>query len=308
LSWEQHSVRSEALGEERPLWVWAPSDRSRSYPAVYVLHAHMRSAASWFNVTPFERSYPDAIEERSPEAVVALVDAWTWVGGSQWIDSDGLGLFGTYLEQEVVPFVEERYPASGLRGLQGKSSGAYGALVNAFRRPDVFHAAAAHSPMALFEVTVAHDFPAVARELRERGTSLEEALRGIEGLSSHGDVLLVEVGALAYAFSGGELPFRSDTAALVPEIWERWLEHDPLRLAAAHPEAVYGLRGVWLDAGRRAEYFLDLGVVALRDTLLAGGLSEDRLRFQLFEGGHRGLSGHYPASLDWLVGTLSSTL
>jgi Putative esterase len=305
LSWEQHSVRSEALGEERPLWVWAPFDRSRSYPVVYVLHAHMRSAASWFNVTPFEQSYPDAIEERSPEAIVALVDGWTWVGGSQWIDSDGLGLFETYLAGEIVPFVEERYPANGLRGLQGKSSGGYGALVNALRRPDVFHAAVAHSPMALFEVTVAHDFPAVARELRERGTSLEEALRAIDALNSQADVLLVEVGALAYAFSGGELPFRSDTAALVPEIWERWLGHDPLRLAAAHPEAVQALRGVWLDAGRRDEYFLDLGAVALRDALLTAGLPEERLRFELFEGGHRGLSGRYPASLDWLIERLS---
>jgi S-formylglutathione hydrolase FrmB len=308
LSWERHDVASAALGEERPLWVWAPTDRSRSYPVVYVLHAHMRSAASWFNVTPFEQSYPDAIEELAPRAIVALVDAWTWVGGSQWIDSDGLGRFGTYLAEDVVPFVEERYPANGQRGLQGKSSGAYGALVNAFRRPDLVHAVAAHSPMALFEVTIAHDFPAVARELRERDSTLEDALRSIDGLDSHADAVLVEVGALAYAFSNGALPFRSDIAALVPEVWEQWLAHDPLRLAAASPDAVRGVRGVWLDAGRRDEYFLDLGVVALRDTLLAVGLPEDALRFELFEGGHRGLSGRYPASLDWLTGRLSITL
>jgi hypothetical protein len=308
LSWERHAVASAALGEERPLWVWAPADRSRSYPVVFVLHAHMRSAAAWFNVTPLEQSYPDAIEERAPESIVALVDAWTWVGGSQWIDSDGLGRFGAYLAEDVVPFVEERYPANGRRGLQGKSSGAYGAIVNALRRPVLFHAVAAHSPMALFEVTIAHDFPAVARELRERESTLEEALRAIDGLNSHGDVLLVEVGALAYAFSNGVLPFRSDTAALLPEVWEQWLAHDPLRLDAENADATRALRGVWLDAGRRDEYFLDLGAVALRDALLAAGLPEDTLRFELFEGGHRGLSGRYPASLDWLSGRLSSTL
>jgi putative esterase len=305
LSWERHSVASDALGEERPLWVWAPDDLSRSYPAVYVLHAHMRSAASWFNVTPFEQSYPDAIEERSSEAIVALVDGWTWVGGSQWIDSEGLGPYARYLAEEIVPFVEDRYPANGARGLQGKSSGAYGALVNALRRPELFHAVAAHSPMALFEVTIAHDFPAVARELRERDATLANALRGIAGLGSHGDVVLVEVGALAYAFSNGVLPFRTDTAALVPEVWERWLAHDPLRLVAERPDAAASLCGVWLDAGRRDEYFLDLGAIALRDALLAAGLPEDALRFELFEGGHRGLSGRYPASLDWLVERLA---
>jgi Putative esterase len=305
LSWERHSVASDALGEERPLWVWAPEDRSRSYPVVYVLHAHMRTAASWFNVTPFEQSYPDAIEERSPEAIVALVDGWTWVGGSQWVDSEGLGPYAGYLAEEIVPFVEDRYPANGARDLQGKSSGAYGGLVNALRRPELFHAVAAHSPMALFEVTIAHDFPAVARELRERDATLATALRSIASLDSQGDVLLVEVGALAYAFSVGAPPFRSDTAALVPEVWERWLAHDPLRLVAERPGAAAALCGVWLDAGRRDEYFLDLGAIALRDALLAAGLPEDALRFELFEGGHRGLSGRYPASLDWLVERLT---
>jgi hypothetical protein len=60
-------------------------------------------------------------------------------------------------------------------------------------------------------------------------------------------------------------------------------------------------RGVWLDAGRRDEYFLDLGVSALRDALLAAGLREDRLHFELIERGHSGMSYRYPLSLAWLV-------
>ena len=52
-----------------------------------------------------------------------------------------------------------------MRGLQGKSSGGYGALVNALERPDLFHAVAAHAPDALFDVTLAHGFPEAARVL-----------------------------------------------------------------------------------------------------------------------------------------------
>ena len=132
---------------------------------MYVLHAHLRSAASWFNVEPFERSYPEEIDTLAPEAVVVLVDGWTSVGGSQWIDSDGVGQYGTYLQDEVVPFVDAGYPTNGARGLQGKSSGGYGAIVNTLARPDLFHAFAAHAPDALFEVTLAHGFPAAARVL-----------------------------------------------------------------------------------------------------------------------------------------------
>jgi Putative esterase len=294
VSWDRHSVG------ERPLFVWAPDDRSRTYPVVYVLHSHMRNAASWFNVEPFEESYPEAIERLAPAAIVALVDGWTEHGGGQWI-----GALGEYLRDDVVPFVEERYPANGSRALQGKSSGAYGALVHAFTRPHLFHAVAAHAPMALFEVTVAHDFALAARELRERGLASFDGVLPLDGLKSPGDAILVEVASLAYAFSDGVPPFDLRTGALVAEVWERWLEHDPLRIARSAD--LGALRGVWLDAGRRDEYFLDLGALALHDELLANGLPEERLRFELFDGGHRGVSGRYPSSLDYLIGSLSIT-
>lgn len=294
MSWDAHELGG------RPLFVWAPIDRKREYPTVYVLHAHMRSARWWFNVDPFVPSYPEVIDELSPEAVVVLVDGWTEVGGGQWI-----GEHATYLRDEVVPFVDDTYPTSGLRGLQGKSSGGYGALVNAMERPDLFHGVAAHAPDALFEVTLAHGFPAAARELRERfDGSLDAFWAAFAGLDSHGDALLVELTAAARAFGDGTLPF--DALGRVLPVFEQWLEHDPVRLAGDFAEAVQSWRGVWLDAGRRDEYFLDLGASALRDALLAAGLAEDRLRFALVDGGHGGMSHRYPLSLAWLIEQLHS--
>jgi hypothetical protein len=291
VSWDRHELGG------RPLYVWAPADRSRRYPTVYVLHAHMRSAPSWFNVEPFEVSYPDRIESLAPPAVVALGDGWTELGGGQWV-----GPLAAYLRDEVVPFVDDRYATNGLRGLQGKSSGGYGAIVNALERPDLFHAVAAHAPDALFEVTIAHGFPAAARALR--GSSLAEYWTSFDGLRSRSDALVVELSAAAHAFGDGTLPFdelgRVDEAAFAA-----WLGRDPVRLVPQRGEAVRGLRGVWLDAGNRDEYFLDLGALALRGALLAAGLPEERLRFELVEGGHGGMSHRYPLSLAWLVERLA---
>jgi S-formylglutathione hydrolase FrmB len=255
----------------------------------------MRSARWWFNVDPFVPSYPEVIDDLAPEAVVVLVDGWTDAGGGQWI-----GDYATYLRDEVVPFVDGAYPTSGLRGLQGKSSGGYGALVNAMERPDLFHGVAAHAPDALFEVTLAHGFPVAARELRERfGGSLDAFWASFAGLESQGDALLVELTAAARAFGDGTLPF--DALGRVLPTFGQWLEHDPVRLAGDYAEAVQSWRGVWLDAGRRDEYFLDLGASALRDALLHAGLPEDRLHFELVDGGHTGMSHRYPLSLAWLV-------
>jgi hypothetical protein len=291
VSWDRHELGG------RPLYVWAPADRSRSYPTVYVLHAHMRSAQWWFNVEPFEVSYPDRIAALAPDAVVVLVDGWTELGGGQWI-----GPLAEYLREEVVPFVDGAYPTNGLRALQGKSSGGYGAIVNALERSDLFHAVAAHAADALFEVTIAHGFPAAARALRD--SSLEEFWASFDGLRSRSDALVVEVAAAASAFADGTLPFdelgRVDNAA-----FSQWLEHDPVRLVPRHADAVRALRGVWLDAGRADEYFLDLGALALRDALLQVGLAEDRLRFELVEGGHGGMSHRYPLSLAWLLERLA---
>ena len=288
MSWDAHELGG------RPLFAWAPDDRSRAYPTVYVLHAHMRSARWWFNVDPFVPSYPEVIDQLVPGAVVVLVDGWTDLGGGQWI-----GELASYLRDDVVPFVDGAYPTTGLRGLQGKSSGGYGALVNAMERPDLFHAVAAHAPDALFEVTLAHGFPAAARELRERfGGSVDAFWESFAGLESHGDALLVELSAAAHAF-GGSLPF--DAHGRVLPAFEQWLEHDPVRLAADFDEAVRSWRGVWLDAGRSDQYFLDLGASALRDALLSAGLADDRLHFELIEGGHGGMSHRYPLSLAWLV-------
>ncbi|HET7137865.1 MAG TPA: alpha/beta hydrolase-fold protein [Gaiellaceae bacterium] len=291
MSWERHEVGG------RPLFVRAPADPSRRYPTVYVLHAHMRSATWWFNVEPFEVSYPERIEELAPDAVVVFVDGWTELGGGQWI-----GPLAAYLRDEVVPFVDGAYPTNGLRGLQGKSSGGYGAIVNALARPDLFHAVAAHAPDALFEVTLAHGFPQAARALQ--GSSLVEYWTSFAGLRSRSDAVVVELSAAAAAFGDGTLPF--DELGRVDETaFGRWLEHDPVRLVPRHVEAVRGLRGVWLDAGNRDEYFLDLGALALREALLAAGLPEDRVHFELVEGGHGGMSHRYPLSLAWLVERLA---
>jgi S-formylglutathione hydrolase FrmB len=317
--WQELTLSSQALEgnplgdpHERPLFVWAPPDTSRRYPTVYVLHAHMRSARSWFNVTPFETSYPEDVESLQPEAVVVLVDGWTSVGGSQWIDSAGIGRYGTYLCDEVVPFVDERFPTqpeAGRRALQGKSSGGYGALVTAITRPDVFNAVAAHAPDALFDVTIARSFAPAARALRDRfGGSLVRFRAEFETLQTSDDALLVELLSSALAYSDGELPFSVDDATVTPDVWARWLEHDPVRLVAEQWEAACELGGVWLDAGNADEYFLDLGATALRRALAEAGVHDERVHFDVYPGRHGGASQRYPLSLAWLVRGLSINL
>ena len=176
--WQRLSFSSDALAgnplgdpQERPLWVWSPADTSRRYPSIYLIQGMAGMVDAWFNVSPWTESFPDAIERLAPDAVVVLVDAFTSVGGSQFLDSSGIGRYHTYLCDEIVPFVDGRFPTlaeARHRGIQGKSSGGYGAMITPMLRPDLFGGLATHAGDAVFELCYQAEFAPAARALREK--------------------------------------------------------------------------------------------------------------------------------------------
>lgn len=119
------------------------------------------------------------------------------------------------------------------------------------------------------------------------------------------NVLLMTLGCTA-CFSADEdgtpvLPFDPRTGALRPEVWQRWLDWDPVRMVSRYSDAVRQWRSVWIDAGTHDEWYLDLGAEAFRDELARIGVPEDRVRFELFDAGHMGIDYRYPLSLAWLA-------
>lgn len=97
-----------------------------------------------------------------------------------------------------------------------------------------------------------------------------------------------------------QLPFDPRTGAIRPEIWQCWLGWDPVRMAPLHAEALRSQRAIWIDAGTRDEWFLDLGAQAFRDALAEIGVDEDVIRFELFDGGHHAVEYRMPPALAWL--------
>jgi S-formylglutathione hydrolase FrmB len=324
LELESEALRDNPLGDPyvRPLYVWTPPaydvEPSRRFPSVYLLQGLTGQARAWFNVSPFVRGFPELLDESGIEAVVVLLDAFTAVGGSQFIDSPAIGRYGTYFTDEVVPFVDARFrtlPEPAHRGVQGKSSGGFGAMVWGMLRPDLFGAFATHAGDALFEVSMARDLGPAAQALRNAYDGSFDAFwadfrSGRPPFAKPTDHVLLTVYAAAAAYSprddgGVDLPFRPDTGELVPEVWERWLAWDPVRLAAGCGGALRAARGIWIDAGRNDEHLLDLGAVAFRDAAAAAGVADDVVRFELFEGTHRNTAWRYPLSLRFLAERLA---
>ena len=315
MGWHEFALESEALrgnplGDPatRPLWVWSPGGQARPLPALFLLHGMASSGRSWFNVSPFARNLPELVDDLGLDALVVLVDGWTALGGSQWIDSPAIGNYGRYLCEDVVGFIDARFSVSQ-RGLAGRSSGGIGASTWTMLRPDLFAGFASHAGDALFEVMYPAEFAAAAQALRNLyDGSVErfwEDLRsGRAVFENTTDPLLQNVCAAAAAYSPGELPFRIETGELVPEIWAAWLERDPVRLATRNAEALRAAKGIWIDAGRRDEYHLDLGASALAAAVRAAGARD--VHFELHEGTHRGTNWRLPLSLAFLAERLAA--
>jgi len=319
-------LRDNPLGDphERPLWVYVPpgydDEPDRRYPSVYMIQGLTGQLDMWRNRSPFRRNFPELADELfasgdAPPCIVVWVDAWTSYGGAQFVDSPGTGRYHTYLCDEVVPWVDEHYrtaAAAEHRGIAGKSSGGYGAMITPMLRPDLFGGLATHAGDALFESCYLPEFRESARLLRDEYEGSFDKFwkdfRSRPAFSKGADHALLNDWCMAACYSADEdgtvrLPFDVETSRLIPEVWERWLAWDPVRMVARHADALRGMRAIYIDAGKRDEFYLDLGAEAFRRELEAIGVTD--VFFELFDAGHGSIEYRYPISLRFLAERLT---
>lgn len=319
-------LRDNPLGDahERPLWVYVPPGYDATderYPSVYVLQGYTGHVGMWQNRDAYRQPFLETADEvfasgEAPPCIVVYVDAWSAYGGSQFVDSAGTGRYHSYLCDEVVAWVDAHYrtiPDRESRAVSGKSSGGFGAMITPMLRPDLFGALATHAGDALYEYCYLNEFAEAVRHLRPYDGDIlrwwDDFGSRVSFTKKEDMVLLMTLGCTA-CFSADEngvpvLPFDPHTGVLRPDVWSRWQAWDPVRMVEHHADAVRSWRAVWIDAGTRDEWFLDLGAQAFRDELLGAGLPEDRIAFELFDAGHGGIGYRYPLALSWLAHRLA---
>jgi hypothetical protein len=190
----------------------------------------------------------------------------------------------------------------------GKSSGGFGAMITPMLRPDLFGALATHAGDTLYEYCYLPEFATAVRHLRRHDGDIWRWWRDFGSRVSftrEEDMSLLSVLGVAACFSANDdgtvdLPFDPATGALRAAAWQRWLDWDPVRMVPRYADALRSQRGIWIDAGTSDDFYLDLGAAAFRDALAEAGVSEDVIRFELFDATHAGIDYRYPMSLAWL--------
>lgn len=308
----------------RDLFVYLPpgySDAdSRRYPLVLVLTGFLGIAEGpWqrkgFGEALHERMDRLVAEGKVPPMILATPDCFTSLGGSQYLDSAAQGRYETFVTEEVVSYLDATYrtlPEAAHRGVMGKSSGGYGALMLGMRHPDLFGALASHSGDSYFDYCYRLDFVTCWDELRRAGgvEAWFAEFKQRDKLSSK-DVHTLNIVAMSAAYSpdaseplGLRLPFDTETGEERADVMERWRLHDPVVQCREHVDALRGMQGIFLDCGLRDEWALQVG-----NRILSQRFTELRIphHHEEFEDGHMGLSYRYDVSLPFLGERLAVT-
>lgn len=295
-----------------------PDQSEVRYPVLWSLAAYTSAGPAQVAWRNHGESLPQRVDRlivsgEMPPAVVVFPDCYTSLGGNQYVNSSAMGAYADHLAQELVPAIDARYrtlasPQS--RALFGKSSGGFGALYLAMHYPQVWSAAASHAGDVGFDRVYLRDFPLCCDVLSRHGGDVETFVRHFwrSQRPRHEAFHALMVLCLAASYSpdpdqpmGLALPFDLRTCQLDEAVWARWLVFDPLQLVQAHADTARQMRGLWIDAGNRDQYFIHYGTRALHDALLK--LDVDH-HFEEFDGTHSGIDWRYDHSLPWLMSRL----
>ncbi len=270
-------------------------------------------------------------------AIIVFPDCFTSLGGNQYVNSSAIGRYADYLTKELIPFVDSEFRTLAdrdHRGLFGKSSGGYGAIIHGMKYSKYWGAVADHSGDAYFEFVYKLCWPEALTELgkyrspsRKEGRYLRpkklsqlpagaddgRVRRFLEAFGSKKTPTSAEVHTLMMvamaatydpapsAPNGFRLPLDLETGEFFAARWKRWLAHDPIHLVREYRKELKSLKGIFIDCGWRDQYHIQFGSRILSRELDRCGIAHT---YQEFDGTHSGIDYRMNVSLPFLYRAL----
>lgn len=320
LSVESQGLKNNPLNDPhvRKLYLIVPDDLQpdEAVPCLWWLAGYAAIGAGMLQHDPWQEGLEERLQRlrnagQIGKMIVALPDAFTRFGGSQYISSSAHGDYETYLTQELVAAVKNKYSVTH-HGIIGKSSGGYGAIVQAMRHPEIYKAVTAHSADMGFKLAYGSEIGALMNAVHAYG-GVEQFARAFDNALKKKDGRWfgpISALALCAAYSpdpqkplGVALPFDLEKCDIDEAVLARWYEHDPVRLIDRpdYQAALRQMRAVMIDCGSRDEHQLHWGARAFHKKL-------DHFRiphhYEEFDDGHRNTSYRLDVSLPLMYQAL----
>jgi len=318
---ESVALKGNLLGDpaERIIDVYVPAGHDgKSLPLLVDLVGFTAGGPVHTNWKNFSENLPERLDRLSgtgamKPCVVAFPDCFTKLGGNQYVNSSAMGNWDDFLLKEAVPFVERQFGCGGAgkRGVFGKSSGGYGAMVHALMHPDFWSAAAVHSGDMGFPLMYGHEFVPVLRALAKNGGEIGKWIDDFWAApkTKDSDIHIIMMLAQAASFDpdpsaayGVRLPVTLDTCEFIEERWANWLKRDPLTMVETLGPGLKALKGLYIDCGDVDQYNLVYGARRMHRALNHLGITHT---YEEFPDNHSSVDYRMDVSLPFLVKALS---
>jgi len=272
------ALKNNALHDPdtRPVPIFIPAQATNGVrlPVLYYLPGYGNSAAKILANSNIWLKFTQKIADEGTPVIVVVADGWTRWGGGQFLDSPAQGNYADFVCDEVVQAVELRHPVpvTGVRRIiGGHSSGGFGALRLGSARQKLFDAVIALSPDS--------DFPTshlplvkVAAVAKLPPADVKKIARGELPAPKDGDINYALGLSCAYAPRGwphhGEFDWLYDAQGhFRQDVWQRWLDNDPLTVVRKNPEAFSPQQMIYLEGAAQDQFAANIGARKIYEVL-----------------------------------------
>ncbi len=302
-----HNVTHENV--KRAVTIYLPpgyATSAKRYPVLYLLHGigddNMDFAENEGQFTTIQDLMDTGIAaQRFREMIIVTPDEKTNWFGSFYTNSSATGNWDDFTAIELVHYIDNRYRTiarAASRAIAGHSMGGYGAISLAMKHPDIFSIAYGMNSALISPGGEINPGDSQVKEF-----VLAKTAQDYKDLFAKKQYVAVGLLTVAQAFSPNlsspplyiDKPFRMDRNKVVinPLPYEKWLEHDVVRMADKYKANLLKLRGLKFDSGYEDEYkFIPINSRAFSKKLTELGIPHS---FEEYNGDHRnrlwGLNG-----------------
>jgi S-formylglutathione hydrolase FrmB len=257
------SLEGNLLGDSprRPVTIYLPPSYDNgdnlAYPVVYLLHGYTGNNGTWIGGYAGNILYPMSSwlkYGKVKEMILVMPNSYNRLWGSYYTNSTATGNWADFIARDLVQYIDNNYrtlPQRESRAVIGHSMGGYGGLNLGMRYPDVFACMGGMAGNYTMEKGVNSS----------RGTiAYISTIKDWAQLSSLGFQTIWLAITAAFVPNPDNPPFYCDFPFVYtdnkprkvvknPEAYDRFIEHDILRIAEARTDILMNARAIYIDCG-----------------------------------------------------------
>lgn len=293
---ESSCLKQNPLGDSvrRHNYILLPKKPKGSLPVIFHLSGYFSTGFQSFQSKTLELNFVEKIDQlvlksHAPQALHVFVEASTYWGGSQFLNSPGCGAYSDYILKEIYSAVTAHYDCDGRACVMGGSSGGYGALHLISQRKTPFQIAFAVAPDSFFEASLLPELHKMAPSLLKFSASLKSVRKAVEvgELQSKKSFFPLMHGlAMGLCYSPAkslkedciEFPIDLETGFVDKKIWTHWLQQDPVHFLKKRAQFLEN-KTIFLEVGAYDNFSLQFGARQIRDILKQIKAKHDYMEF-----------------------------